>query len=146
MIRRPPRSTRTAPLFPCTTLFRPAETSAGRGARRRRWRATRPACGTSAKAVCSGPAIVAERAAVRRGSVVELDQVARVQAQAQAVARHGLALGEIDLDHGPVRQAQAADAARPHERPRQQRSEEHTSALQSIMRNSYDVFCLIKKN
>src|SRR3546814_5792568 len=74
MKRRPPTSTRTVTLFPYTTLFRS----------RRRWRATRIACGTSAKAVCSGPAIVAERAAVRRGSVVERDQVARVKAQAQA--------------------------------------------------------------
>src|SRR3546814_14510291 len=102
MKRRPPTSTRTVTLFPYTTLFRS----------RRRSRATRTACGTSAKAVCSGPAIVAERAAVRRGPVVERDQVARVQAQAQAVARHGMALGELDPYHGPVRQAQAADAAR----------------------------------
>src|SRR3546814_7860454 len=32
--------------------------------------------------------------------------------------------------------------ARPYERPR---SEEHTSELQSLMRSSYDVFCLKKK-
>src|SRR3546814_8776983 len=30
-------------------------------------------------------------------------------------------------------------------RPQQSRSEEHTSELQSLMRNSYDVFCLKKK-
>src|SRR3546814_1657559 len=30
--------------------------------------------------------------------------------------------------------------------PRPQRSEEHTSELQSLMRNSYAVFCLKKKN
>src|SRR3546814_2410873 len=30
-------------------------------------------------------------------------------------------------------------------RPRGRRSEEHTSELQSLMRNSYDVFCLTKK-
>src|SRR3546814_1172277 len=30
--------------------------------------------------------------------------------------------------------------------PRQTRSEEHTSELQSLMRNSYAVFCLKKKN
>src|SRR3546814_10543643 len=29
---------------------------------------------------------------------------------------------------------------------RPERSEEHTSELQSLMRNSYDVFCLKKKN
>src|SRR3546814_4380589 len=32
------------------------------------------------------------------------------------------------------------------ERPRHQRSEEHTSELQSLMRISYAVFCLKKKN
>src|SRR3546814_1008689 len=32
------------------------------------------------------------------------------------------------------------------ERARQPRSEEHTSELQSLMRNSYAVFCLKKKN
>src|SRR3546814_10410046 len=32
------------------------------------------------------------------------------------------------------------------ERSAQQRSEEHTSELQSLMRNSYAVFCLKKKN
>src|SRR3546814_2621374 len=30
-------------------------------------------------------------------------------------------------------------------RPRRERSEEHTSELQSLMRQSYDVFCLKKK-
>src|SRR3546814_6971380 len=32
------------------------------------------------------------------------------------------------------------------ERTKEIRSEEHTSELQSLMRNSYDVFCLTKKN
>src|SRR3546814_3613309 len=32
------------------------------------------------------------------------------------------------------------------EQPRLRRSEEHTSELQSLMRNSYAVFCLKKKN
>src|SRR3546814_7752660 len=33
----------------------------------------------------------------------------------------------------------------PKRKPRRQRSEEHTSELQSLMRNSYAVFCLKKK-
>src|SRR3546814_10264333 len=33
-----------------------------------------------------------------------------------------------------------------HDRVRIERSEEHTSELQSLMRNSYAVFCLKKKN
>src|SRR3546814_6044923 len=32
-----------------------------------------------------------------------------------------------------------------HDRVQQTRSEEHTSELQSLMRNSYAVFCLLKK-
>src|SRR3546814_9424369 len=34
----------------------------------------------------------------------------------------------------------------PHPHGQQHRSEEHTSELQSLMRNSYDVFCAKKKN
>src|SRR3546814_5963679 len=41
---------------------------------------------------------------------------------------------------------QAGDRARPGGRPALGRSEEHTSELQSLMRNSYAVFCLKKKN
>src|SRR3546814_18059948 len=41
-----------------------------------------------------------------------------------------------DRGHGPVRQ---------HMPVLEQRSEEHTSELQSLMRNSYAVFCLKKK-
>src|SRR3546814_3779088 len=37
-------------------------------------------------------------------------------------------------------------AHRPDERPDRHRSEEHTSELQSLMRISYAVFCLKKKN
>src|SRR3546814_5149288 len=77
MIRRPPRSTRTDPLFPYTTLFR---------------------SGTS-----PGPS-----AALDTGLAC-LAMLARF---------HNVAV----------------------------RSEEHTSELQSLMRNSYAVFCLKKKN
>src|SRR3546814_1357979 len=41
--------------------------------------------------------------------------------------------------------AQHAGAVVAQERPGQQRSEEHTSELQSLMRISYAVFCLKKK-
>src|SRR3546814_1053586 len=40
----------------------------------------------------------------------------------------------------------AGRASRPDNRRLQQRSEEHTSELQSLMRISYAVFCLKKKN
>src|SRR3546814_4134899 len=44
--------------------------------------------------------------------------------------------------HDPCR----ADVDREEDRVLDQRSEEHTSELQSLMRISYDVFCLKKKN
>src|SRR3546814_4590312 len=85
MIRRPPRSTRTATLFPYTTLFRSE--------------------GTFAEAV------ILETLAL---SVLNHDS-----AIATAAARMSIAAGD--------------------------RSEEHTSELQSLMRISYAVFCLKKK-
>src|SRR3546814_1996958 len=47
---------------------------------------------------------------------------------------------------GQAPPAQAADAPRPPVPALQQRSDEHTSELQSLMRTSYAVFCLKKKN
>src|SRR3546814_2981372 len=53
--------------------------------------------------------------------------------------RHACALSahRLPRDHAEVRLRQAGPA---------QRSEEHTSELQSLMRISYAVFCLKKKN
>src|SRR3546814_9058108 len=82
MIRRPPRSTRTDTLFPCTTLFRSA------------------AAGAAKDSV---------------GATMQIASSLPPQAA------------------GPL-----LEAAR-------QRSEEHTSELQSLMRISYAVFCLKKK-
>src|SRR3546814_7323393 len=48
--------------------------------------------------------------------------------------------GYIDAYYGPPQLKKAAEAA-----PRDKRSEEHTSELQSLMRISYAVFCLKKK-
>src|SRR3546814_2076848 len=113
MIRRPPRSTRTDPLFPYTTLFR----SAGR----------------------------------------ELDNDEDHQADDQQRGNHHQnAADEIaqhDISSSPFR---AVRGRRPRRRlrfhtagavsPQLWRSEEHTSELQSLMRISYAVFCLKKKN
>src|SRR3546814_5319325 len=57
-----------------------------------------------------------------------LARALRVPDQAAALARLGAALGYLDRGAGLVR------------------SEEHTSELQSLMRISYDVFCLKKKH
>src|SRR3546814_970144 len=59
-----------------------------------------------------------------------------------AVARRGCARG---ADHA-FRRRRRADPGRPAPAPAAfGRSEEHTSELQSLMRNSYAVFCLKKK-
>src|SRR3546814_2573087 len=56
-----------------------------------------------------------------------------VRAAERLVARHGggrIVLGALIADFLPIL--------------RNERSEEHTSEIQSLMRNSYDVFCLKK--
>src|SRR3546814_4643775 len=101
MIRRPPRSTRTDPLFPYTTLFRspddphPILTDLPRGERG-----------------------IGDRA---------FDH-----------AQIGGAFDDRGGDIVGVRDA--------HLQADPRRSEEHASELQSLMRTSYAVFCLKKKN
>src|SRR3546814_2347402 len=143
MIRRPPRSTRTDTLFPYTTLFR-SEAQAGsvdgdlvrRDARRR-----------------LEPARSGERDKLL-GIVVDIKDIG--VAAVHPVAHHPDAADEhaILVERQPARiggQAQRR-ALRPDQRrgaarakARRQRSEEHTSELQSLMRISYAVFCLKKK-
>src|SRR3546814_4411747 len=68
------------------------------------------------------------------------------------VQARGLQAGHLVADRDPFpARAPQFDPAREalceqRLRPRPQRSEEHTSELQSLMRNSYAVFCLKKKN
>src|SRR3546814_5319417 len=105
MIRRPPRSTRTDPLFPYTTLFR-----SHAPARRRRARPHRDARMDANRRRAAGSA---------RGLPARGRQRPRL------------------LHRQPGRPFGVVAAAA--------RSEEHTSELQSLMRNSYAVFCLKKK-
>src|SRR3546814_8749756 len=104
MIRRPPRSTRTDPLFPYATLCRSAR-------------------GLAPDAVPQRAADAAERERQREDLRHRLDRKGLV-----GVARR------VD---GAVGQRE-----REAELVRIDRSEEHTSALQSLMRISYAVFCL----
>src|SRR3546814_8960828 len=116
MIRRPPRSTRTDTLFPYTTLFR-SQSAGGRG--------------------------LGRRASGRGARRVRPDPVRRADARAHR-PRNGRAI-EAALARivGAVRDR----LCRRRERGRRLwRSEEHTSELQSLMRISYAVFCLKKKN
>src|SRR3546814_1554384 len=115
MIPRPPRSTRTDPLFPYTTLFRSRLAGfqqADRGLLDVRLDPELP------RLVDQGdPLPFADILAGFDEQAVDDDLGRRADG----------AVGDVDLLLGDVR------------------SEEHTSELQSLMRISYAVFCLKKK-
>src|SRR3546814_10568471 len=119
MIRRPPRTTRTDTLVPYTTLFR---------SRRRQF----------APADFRG-----ENGAIRHnaktpltGGVVETQNPPGLVAGFYRGQKCHFSTERRCLD-GSAQYLFHNHAAR---------SEEHTSELQSLMRNSYAVFCLKKKN
>src|SRR3546814_10146029 len=120
MIRRPPRSTRTDTLFPYTTLFRSAVDDplgrAPQGGGRRGRQRRAPVRRRSVRTLWADP----------RG-ICQLATVDRPQRHART-ARHA---------HPALSRSLRAPTAR---------SEEHTSELQSLMRSSYAVFSLTKKN
>src|SRR3546814_3527031 len=122
MIRRPPRSTRTDTLFPYTTLFRSRFELVLESARR-------------------------DAAGLARGifGIVlgkDEEQHGDHREHGRPYLRHAL---PADRHHHPGRKElghRRADIAHPEEA---ERSEEHTSEIQSLMPTSYDVFCLKKK-
>src|SRR3546814_4110225 len=117
MIRRPPRSTRTDTLVPYTTLFRSDVIR----------RAAMPATGLHGQLVHAGVLPCAALAVLLAlaGSALYADRLERgFDARGHEMAEQ-LALG-LSLSGD--------------------RSEEHTSELQSLMRISYAVFCLKNKN
>src|SRR3546814_6623170 len=121
MIRRPPISTRSDTLFPYPTLFRsagfyrPARTASSTNDGSRRQRGL-----VGEQRGQSGAAVEAE---MLRGDA--LVQGRHMQGRRDVAALEQLRLAET--------------------RPVGQRSEEHTSELQSLMRISYAVFCVKKK-
>src|SRR3546814_6222345 len=122
MLRRPPRSTRTDTLFPYTTLFRSLVADTLHPLRRvapgRRRRIT-----WSAKRTARGALLgYYER---ESHQLADIDACLLVTPALQALLAPLRALLEQVL--------------------LVQRSEEHTSELQSLMRISYAVFCLKKK-
>src|SRR3546814_1293161 len=116
MIRRPPRSTRTDTLFPYTTLFRSA--------------ARQP---VEAEADTEAEAVQQDR----RGHEAE------AVGEARGRGGHLGAVGDA-VEHGKAARQRHGQRQR-QGRAEGQRSEEHTSELQSLMRSSYAVFCLKKK-
>src|SRR3546814_8577847 len=119
MIRRPPRSTRTDTLFPYTTLFRSE------------WRQD---CGCFQLDIFLLEVRQAEgesQGARRRHYAVHFHTLRSRRARVDAECGIRGGIGAID-----TRQAGRCGDTR---------SEEHTSELQSLMRISYAVFCLNKK-
>src|SRR3546814_2887511 len=117
MIRQPPRSTRTDPLFPYPTLFR----SLGD-------------VEAQPRTILPGGATAPVEALEHMGDILGGDARPIV-----GDADFGLVPRAPRLDMHPGLAAGVAQRV-------VERSEEHTSELQSLMRISYAVFCLKKKN
>src|SRR3546814_4550005 len=124
MIRRPPRSTRTDTLFPYTTLFR----SAGAVP------AGFPPLEAAGEAAGDARAQRGRRRQRGRGALPVHDPAAELRAPAPG--RPGAGAATDRRHRGVLEPGGEGDG----------RSEEHTSELQSLMRISYAVFCLKKKN
>src|SRR3546814_7421552 len=117
MIRRPPRSTRTDTLVPYTTLFRSLADEADGAVADLHLDAV---VGHLMHRAGHHVALLQLLGAAGEGILAEL-----LDAEADAL------LVDVDVEHLDLDDV---------------RSEEHTSELQSLMRISYAVFCLKKKN
>src|SRR3546814_8714120 len=137
MIRRPPRSTRTDPLFPYTTLFR------------------------SLCLVVGGGNIFRGLAGVAQGIDRTTGDYMGMLATVMNALAVQAALEKIGVETRVQSAIPMASVCEPYIRRRAvrhmekgrivifaagTRSEEHTSELQSLMRISYAVFCLTNKN
>src|SRR3546814_4658103 len=150
MIRRPPRSTRTDTLFPYTTLFRSERAVVEQ---------QRDEVEHVARVHLAGVQRAAAGQVQRTGDgdAVAVDGLARLRQLAVAAGLRG----QVD-DHAAGLHAGHHRCGNDHRRRAPghrggaddhvdalevfaQRSEEHTSELQSLMRISYAVFCLKKK-
>src|SRR3546814_1607256 len=119
MIRRPPRSTLPDTLLPYTTRFRSG------------------AAGVDVERRVAGGHAVAD-ALVGRELAAALQRLDQVPLTAMGLAQHPLLHGAIQLGLGLLEHRRGLGV-------HDDRSEEHTSELQSLMRISYAVFCLKKK-
>src|SRR3546814_10013491 len=122
MIRRPPRSTRTDTLVPYTTLFRCRARGEVAGA-------LRPVEAGQAglqrvQHPLGGAEVAGRRHAFEEQRLDALDHDGARHLGGRGRAEGGAAVLDVEAE----------------------RSEEHTSELQSLMRISYAVFCLNKKN
>src|SRR3546814_9495091 len=135
MIRRPPRSTRTDTLFPYTTLFRSGFRFLAlvEGAVAIwHWRAD-----TGLQREIVDPADIIDFTLSPDGRTLRYTTGAS-RAEVAAAEKNAYEEGVLVDDGVDLGQAVAGGKI-------EDRSEEHTSELQSLMRISYAVFCLKKK-
>src|SRR3546814_9112199 len=125
MIRLPPRSTRTDTLFPYTTLFR---SSAKRGLRMTTTSSTNPTASATSQILTS----------LNSGSGIDTPNLVSSLVAAQYAVKRDQLSARSDALTTQISDAAALLSGI-------QRSEEHTSELQSLMRTSYAVFCLTTK-
>src|SRR3546814_9712019 len=124
MIRRPPRSTRTDTLFPYTTLFRSRHGDALYGDMSRIPNVTDAVATRCAPSATAATAAKQADLTILAGNVARCNWTTRPRVSGQALLPAAVLPTTIRRDY-------VANA---------NRSEEHTSELQSLMRISYAVF------
>src|SRR3546814_3307024 len=125
MIRRPPRSTRTDPLVPYTPLFRSFLTADY---------SKLTSNGSVSRVTRLNPLAFSPSGAPLNSLASALNQAVAQPGLTRTVANYTTAYNLLQSDMFPAGN-----------RYDTKRSEEHTSELQSLMRNSSAVFCLNKK-
>src|SRR3546814_2794507 len=120
MTRRPPRSTRTDTLFPDTTLFRSCRSGYVH------YKETMPLGRERLVPFPSGL-----RHEIEKGGKSKRQRCRKEQRQEPSQVAPRTDIRFVCKNSSALRLC---------------RSEEHTSELQSLMRNSYSVFCLTNKN
>src|SRR3546814_2075736 len=126
MIRRPPRSTRTDTLVPYTTLFRSAR--------------------LFPRALCRSGGGRADLRDDRRLAAIDRRSPLMGGTSGGRDQIYPPCRGADQLPRGAGIDQPGTQRHDPRARSVRGRSEEHTSELQSLMRISYAVFCLKKKN
>src|SRR3546814_5402834 len=145
MSRLHPRATRTDTLFPYTTLFRSDVAGVTAGLAEAFAQVFDLVLRERQAEACVGFLQPGERDALDPAARGDAEQRAGFVVRGQQRLRHRVVqqLRQRRLHAGVVRPAGDIDAQTALDALR---SEEHTSELQSLMRISYAVFCLKKKN
>src|SRR3546814_1081833 len=131
MIARPPSFTRTATLFPDTTLFRSTKSGSSYSAKAERGQFL----------ATDAPDVIIFR--LTNGTLVN-DAPGYRTPRVLTFTSHDLPINLPKFETFRARGGRNLERTLP-ELVRYSRSEEHTSELQSLMRISYAVFCLKKK-